>query len=152
MGKIMVILSVMLLFVIGCRSNETELSKVRWSPTIEDVINEPNIKFIVFLKDRGITPEGNLGTIKDWQEIGRIDDPRKIERIQEAFETAHCCRCEDDCVNQWPTWIGAVNKNNQGLLINFGWQNWSKRAEWRTHYSEELYKILVEYQIIKPEK
>ncbi len=86
------------------------------------------------------------------KEIARVDDPDKIERIQEAFQVGHCCQCQDDCVPLWPTWMGAINKNNQGLLINLGWQHRAKRVEWRTHYSEELYDILAEYGIIRQRK
>lgn len=145
------ILGLILLSVTSCNSNEFILSNVRWAPTIEDVARESSVKMVVFFRDSGITPEGNLAPIKDWEEIGKIREPEKIERIIEAFETGHCCRCEDDCVPLWPTWMGVVNEKNQGLLINLGWQHRTKRVEWRTHYSEELYNILTEYRIIKPQ-
>ena len=81
-----------------------------------------------------------------------MNEPEKIERIVEALEMGDYCRYEDECVSLWDTWLGVVNKKNQGFLVNLGWQHWTKRVEWRTHYSEELYDILVEYGIIKPPK
>jgi hypothetical protein len=152
MKTLILFLGLILLSVTSCSPNKLNPSNVQWAPTIEDVAREPDVKMVVFLRDNGITPEGNLAPIKDWEEIGRIEEPEKIERVIEAFETGHCCRCEDDCVPLWSTWMGVINKKNQGLLINLGWQHWTKRVEWRTHYSEELYNILTEYGIIRPQK
>jgi len=52
----------------------------------------------------------------------------------------------------WPHWMGIVNKNNQGFLINVGFNHAEERVEWWARYSERLYDVLVEYGIIQPPK
>jgi len=154
MRNFILILIITALCLSGCSSNNPDITDIRWAPRMEDIFSNPrDIKLIIFLRDGGITPDGTLEPVSDWEEIGRIDNPEKIKRIEDAIRTAHCCLCEDDCVNLWPTWMGVVNKNNQGALINLGWHDSTKRVEWRTHYSNELYDILVNYNIIRtPDK
>jgi len=152
MKKKTVVLGLMVLVVGSCSACGVDVSKVEWAPTMDDVMEEPNIKLVVFLRDRGITPEGGLGGVKDWEEIGRIEEHEKVEQIMGAIEMGDVCPAADNCVEVWDTWMGVVNGKNQGLLINIGFNELKERVEWWGRYSEELYDVLVKYGIVKPAK
>jgi TPR repeat protein len=129
-----------------------DLSQVQWAPTMEDVMDEPDIKMLVFFRDDHMRQGRGVDR---FEEIGRLTDPAKIEKVMETIEEdANACEYEDECAQIYmgPTWMGMVNKNNQGFLINVGWNHVEERVEWWGRYSNRLYDILVEYEIIKPPK
>lgn len=138
-------------FISSCQDNANS-SRVLWTPTMEDVLDKPDIKMIIFFREDPML-QGKV--VDRLEEIGRLTDPAKVENVMESIEEySKVCGEEDDCAHMymWPTWMGVVNKNNQGLLINVGWNHINERVEWWGRYSNQLYEVLVEYGIIKPPK
>jgi TPR repeat protein len=128
-----------------------DLSQIQWAPTMEDVMDEPRIKMLVFFNE-GHMHEGK--GIDRFEEIGRLTDPVKIKKVMEKIEDANVCEYEDGCAQIFmgPTWMGVVSKDDQGFLINVGWNHVKERVEWWGRYSKQLYDILIDYGIIQPPK
>jgi TPR repeat protein len=128
-----------------------DLSQVQWAPTMEDVMDEPGIKMLVFFEENHM-PEGK--GIDRLRETGRLTDTVKIKKVMEKIEDANVCENEDGCAQVFmgPTWMGVVNKDDQGYLINVGWNHAKERVEWWGRYSKQLYDILIDYGIIQPPK
>lgn len=152
MKRISILVSLIIIGSVSACPRECDLSKVQWAPTMEDVMDEPDIKMLVFFRDDPM----RLGSgVERFEEIGRLVDKEKIETVVESIEEDSTpCECEDQCAHMyaWPTWMGVVNRKNQGLLINLGWNHTEERVEFISCYSVRLYDMLVEYGIIKPPK
>lgn len=132
------------------------LSQVQWVPTMEDVLelDTEEIKLLVFFLEDPMHLDKGKG-VEKFEEIGRLVEPRKIEMVMETIEEdSTICGCEDECahIHMWLTWMGVVNKDNQGFLINIGLNHSKERVEWWARYSNRLYDVLVEYGIIEPPK
>lgn len=152
MNRILLLLSLIVLNSPTAYANNLDISKVQWAPTMEDVLDETDIKLLVFFRKKPIGYDKCKG-IDKFEEIARITNSQKIETVMKSIEEdSNACGCEDKCGNMfiWPTWMGIVNKNNQGFLINVGWNHLEERVEWWGSYSDRLYDVLVEYGIIKP--
>jgi hypothetical protein len=85
--------------------------------------------------------------IKDCTEFARITDPEKIERIGVAISHSQRDTLPEGCLG---TKMGIIDEKNQGLILNFCWDDKSKKVEFTCGYSEELYDLLVEYGVIRP--
>lgn len=136
---------------LACQEN-FNLSQVQWAPTMEDVMDEHDIKMLVFFRDDPMRQDKGIDR---FEKIGRLTDPTKIKKVMESIEEdSNDCEYKDECAHMymWPHWMGVVNKNNQGFLINVGFNHAEERVEWWARYSERLYDVLVEYGIIQPPK
>jgi len=150
MKRFLLLLSLIALNSVSAYPNKFDLSQVQWAPTMEDIMDEPDIKMLVFFRDDPM----RLGRgFERFEEIGRLVNKEKIEIVMESIEedSTPCKIYEDECAHM-PTWIGVVNKDKQGFLINLGFNHLEERVEWMGRYSKKLYDILVEYGIIKPPK
>ncbi len=139
MRQMVLLLSLFLLSFVSCRSNSLDLSKVRWAPTFEDVGRHHDIKMLIFLYD-------DAEEIKDCTEFARITDPEKIERLRVAISQSQRDTLPEGCLG---TKMAVIDGQNQGLILNFCWDDKSKKVEFTCGYSEELYDLLVEYGVIR---
>jgi len=139
MKQMVLLVSLCLLSFVSCRSNSFDLSKVRWAPTFEDIVRLHDIKMLIFLYD-------DAEEIKDCTEFGRITDPEKIERVGVAISNSQRDTLPEACLG---TKMALIDEKNQGLILNFCWDDKSKKVEFTCGYSEELYDLLVEYGVIR---
>lgn len=152
MKRFSLLLSLIAMCLVLAGQENFDLSQVQWAPTMEDVMDEPDIKMLVFFRDDHMRQGKGIDRFK---EIGRLTEPAEIEKVMETIdEDANVCEYEDGCARIFmgPIWMGMVNKYDEGFLINIGWNHVEERVEWWGFYSNQLYEILVEYGIIKPPK
>ncbi|HLB73464.1 MAG TPA: hypothetical protein VJJ98_05560 [Sedimentisphaerales bacterium] len=143
MKQMVLLVSLCLLSFVSCRSNSFDLSKVRWAPTFEDVGRLHDIKMLIFLYDFDYNDDQQ---VKDCTEFARITDPEKIERVRVAISHSQRDTLPEGCLG---TKMAVIDEKNQGLILNFCWDDKSKKVEFTCGYSEELYDLLVEYGVIR---
>jgi hypothetical protein len=126
--------------------DEPNSVQIQWAPTLESMLEEDDIKMLVFFED----DTSCIADFEEAHETARIVDLEQIENIFEAFGDSQKCVNSEDCAYSMYCWMGIVNSKNQGVLTRMSWNHVDETVEWLAHKSSELYKVLYEYGIIKP--
>jgi hypothetical protein len=127
-------------------SSDPELAKIRFIPMPEYIGCHGKLKKVVFL-------EGDYyQKIEEWRQIAEVTDPKEIEKIKHAFSTARYCAMHILEGILTETAVVFIYKDGHGELLRIEPNKTDQIVEFQGGYSKELYGILVEQGIIKPDK
>lgn len=138
-----------LLFILipALTSCNSDVSKTHWATMVKEVNSDSELKMVILL-------EGDLVKIGRCRVLAKISDKDEVHKIYDALDDArYFCRSYDTFVPKAEQKaICFVDEDNRGRIIRAEWDRREKKVRFAGGYSENLYRILMEYGIIECEK